>query len=233
MLCAENLSQLNRGRVVLDAIDIHVALREIVAVIGPEAAEKTAVLECFLGLRFPSDGRVTVAGFDVARHAQEAVSHLAYIPARVDLPRTRSGLAHTREYCALYGRRIPDAVLRTTLVRGGVALEGHERRIADYSSAQRRKLALTLATLKNADGLLLDEPTCDLNASDTDPLVRSLRGIRKRGTAVLLATHDLAFARRIATRVVLLERGAVVETFDPNASRRAFHADSYLAELVA
>lgn len=69
-------------------------------------------------------------------------------------------------------------------------------------------------------------------AGKTAALVETLRRIGKRGAAILLATRDFAFAQRLATRVVLLERGAAVETIDPQASRRAFHSDSYLADLV-
>jgi len=49
---------------------------------------------------------------------------------------------------------------------------------------------------------------------------------------ILIATRNFAVAQRLATRVVVLERAAVIETFDPNASHHAFHAESYLAELV-
>lgn len=233
MLAIDHLTLVHGGRTVLDALDLRVAPREIVALVGPEGAGKTAALECAAGLRKPEAGRIVVAGIDLAREPHEAALHLAFVPRHLDFLGTRTGLRHTRDICALHGRRIPESVLRAALLRGGLPHEWHERRIADFSPALRRKLAVTLAVLKNTDALLLDDPTCDLDAHDLDSLVRSLRAIRKRGLAILIATRDLAFARRIATRIVLLERGAVVETFDPNASRRAFHADSYLADLLA
>jgi ABC-type multidrug transport system ATPase subunit len=96
-----------------------------------------------------------------------------------------------------------------------------------------RKLAIAHATLKNARALLLDEPTHGLDASDIEPLITSLRLIRKGGAAILLATRDLAFAQRVAARVVHLEHGAIIETSDLTTSRRAFHADSYLSHLVS
>jgi ABC-2 type transport system ATP-binding protein len=228
----ETLTLRHLGRTVLDCLDFHVAPREIVALVGPEGAGKTAALDCILGLRRPDGGRVVVAGFDVARAPRETAAHLSCVPACIDLPATHRALAHTREHCERLGRRIPDDVLRAALVRSGIPFEWHERRIADFSPALRRKLALQLAVLRHPEALLLDDPTGDLDAADTDGLVRSLRGLRKRGMAILIATRDFAFAQRLATRVVVLERGAVVETFDPNASRRAFHAESYLAELV-
>jgi ABC-type sulfate/molybdate transport systems ATPase subunit len=80
--------------------------------------------------------------------------------------------------------------------------------------------------------LLLDAPDAGLDEGDLADLVLALRRIRKRGTAVLLATRDLEFAHRLATRIVLLEHGSIVETIDPNVSRRAYQEDSYLTALL-
>lgn len=66
MLRADNLTYRHGGRVMLDALDLQVDSREIVALVGPDAAEKTAAIECFLGLRVADAGCVCVAGFDVA-----------------------------------------------------------------------------------------------------------------------------------------------------------------------
>ena len=233
MLRLENLTLHSAGRIILDALDLHVAPREIVALVGAEAAGKTAALECCLGRRRPDSGRVLVAGLDVARSPHEATLHLSSVPAHPDLPSARTGFAHLRESCVLRSRRIPEAILAATLVRDGIPTEFHHRRIADYSTALSWNLALTVAILGNATAVLLDDPTAGFAGAEIDALVVRLRRIRKGGTAILLATRDLAFARRLATRVVLLERGVVVETFDPNASRRAHADESYLAELIA
>ena len=232
MLTVTQLTLVHRGRTVLDALDLHVATREIVALVGPAEAGKTAVLECIAGLRAPTAGRIAVAGFDPTREPREAAAHLAFAPARLEFPETRTGLAHARDCAAAHGRRIPEPVLRAALLRAGLPTESHDRRIAGYAPALRRKLALALALLENTNALLLDEPAADLDAADTTALIETLRRIRRRDAAILLATRDLAFAQRLATRIVLLEEGAVVETIDPHASRRTFHADSYLAELV-
>lgn len=78
----------------------------------------------------------------------------------------------------------------------------------------------------------VDNPTTDFDKEDLYHFVASLRRMRKRGKAILLATRDLDFARRLATRIVLMGNGAVVEVNDPNASRRMFNTTSYLAEPV-
>jgi ABC-2 type transport system ATP-binding protein len=143
-----------------------------------------------------------------------------------------SGLGYARAICAERGQYLADAVLRAGLLRAGVLPEWHERWIAGYSPAQRLQLALAVATLKNARALIIDDPAADLEGTDPDHFVASLRRLRKRGKAILLATRDLDFARRLATRIVLMENGTVLETIDPNTSRKTFNAGSYLAELV-
>lgn len=232
MLLAENLTFRRSFRRVLDQVDFHVAPSELVALVGPAGAGKTSVLECFLGRHRPSAGRVCIDGSDLATLGDTAASLVAHVPAELAFPANARLLAHVRHTCTQLGRRIPEPILCDTLVRGGISGEWHEQKLGECSPAVQRALALTLAALKNAPALFIDEPARDLTETETDALILNLRKIRKRGAAILLATRDLDFARRLATRVVLLERGAVVETFDPNASLRAHRAESYFSALV-
>ena len=232
MLRANYLTHRSSGRVVLDALELEVAPREIVALVGEAGAGKTATLECFLGLRAADAGGVCVAGYDVATEPASAAAHVAAVPAQLALPERASGLGYARTACAERGQHLSDAVMHAGLLRAGVPLEWHRRRIAEYSPARRRQLALAVATLKNAPALVIDDPVRDLEGAELDHFVASLRRLRKRGRAILLATRELDFARRLATRIVLMENGTVLEVIDPNTSRQRFKADSYLAELV-
>ncbi len=232
MLRAENLTCLRGGRAVLDQIDLHVLPGETVALLGPAGAGKTAVLEVFAG-RLPAvSGRAFVAGADLFRDPAAAFAAVAYVPSQPIFAPAVSGLGHLEEVCARLGRRIPAAVLRATLERSGLAPFWHGQRVREYSPAARRQLALAAASLKNAPVLLLDDPTADLAAPETDHLAESLRRLRKRGATILLATGDEAFARRVATRLIVLERGAVSVAAELTVSRSAHRADSYLAALV-
>jgi ABC-type multidrug transport system ATPase subunit len=229
MLIAENLTCRRGGRIALQSFDVHVGPREIVALVGPEHAGKTTALECFLARHPLAGGRVVIDG--VPAHTAAAASLVACVPAELTLPAGAFVLSHVRNVCLHRGRRIPDAVLRATLERNSVSVAFQDARIRDCSPSVQRHIALTLAWLANAPALLIDDPTRDLAAA-IDTMVVNLRSLRKSDRAILLATRDLDFARRIATRIVLLDRGAVVETFDPNASRRTHEERSFLAELI-
>lgn len=232
MLLIENLTCQRASHMALEAVDLSVGPREIVALVGPQGAGKTTLLECVLGLHAIASGRVSIDGMPLHHGGAAMSAVLAHVPAQLTLPPAVRVIAHLRDTATRLQRRMPEAVLRSVLERGGVAADWHERRIIDCPPAIRRKLALAAATLHNAPVLLLDEPARDLDAHDTDELVASLRRIRKGGAAILLATRDLDFARRLATHIVVLHSGNIVEAFDPNASRVAHRADSYLAQLV-
>jgi len=232
MLTVENLTKRFDGRTVLEDLDLIAAPGEIVALVGEAASGKTTTLELCCGQRAADRGRVTVAGFDVNRDAANACRHLAYLPSCPEFSVSRTGFTQVRESCMFFGRRIPESALRAALVLGGISVEWHDRKIGHYSTALRRQLALVVAILMRPDVLLLDDPTRDLEPSETDKFVATLRRLRKRGATILLATRDLAFARRLATRIAVLERGSLVEVFDPNAPRHATQANAYLADLL-
>lgn len=232
MLRAENLVCRRAGRTVLDQLDLRVLPNEIVALVGPDAAGRTAVLEVFAGRLPVASGRALVAGADVAADPAAAFAAAAYVPASPVFAPAVSGLAHLEEVSARLGRRIPAAVLGATLERSGLAPFWHGQRVRDYAPAARRQLAFAAASLKNAPVLLLDEPTADLAPPDVDHLAESLRRLRKRGATILLSTSDHAFARRVATRLVHLEQGTVAATAELTVSRTDHRAESYLSALV-
>ena len=232
MLHAENITLVAHGRVILDRLDFAVSPREIVALVGPAAAGKTAALDCLAGLRPFTSGRVEVAGCDLARDPLTVATHLAYVPEDPVLPSSPTGIEHTRDHCARLGRRIPDSFLRSALAEAGLASSYHDRPIADYPLPLRRLFAHALALLRRPSVLLLDEPAAGLDAAATAALIASFRRLRRGGLAFVIATRDLTFAQRLATRLVLLEAGSVVETLELQSSRQTHAADSYLAALI-
>jgi ABC-2 type transport system ATP-binding protein len=232
MIRLHALSVRHRGSPVLHDIDLRVAPGELVALVGPAGAGKTALLEVLLGRLRPESGEACVDQFDLRTQPAECRSCIAWVPATPEFDLDATGTEWLRRRCLQLGRTMPEPVRRQALVRGGIDPVWHETRIAGWPTRLRRRLALTAATLENAPALLLDAPDAGLDEGDLADLVLALRRIRKRGTAVLLATRDLEFARRLATKIVLLEHGAVVETIDPNLSRRAYQDESYLTALL-
>jgi len=214
----------------LHDVSLSVERGELVALVGPAGAGKSALLECCAGRRAPAAGCLRLDDAELTPGL--AASALAYVPATPFLPGEQRLAAHVRAECARCGRHMPPEVIAAALARGGVPGEWHQVPLAACPPAIRRKTAFTIATLRNVELLLLDEPLRGLGSDDIAPFTASLRRLRKAGSALLVATRDLAWAREVASTLVLLDEGAVTEVLPLHASRREHHAGSYFAALV-
>src|SRR5450759_4095044 len=167
-------------------IDLEVRRGEVFGFLGPNGAAKTTTIRCLLDLLRPTAGRITVLGLDPRRDGIALRRRLAYMPGELRLPErmTAAGLA------AAIGR-----------LRGGfdtrrrdelAARLDPDRRMRDLSSGNRRKVALLLAFLADAELLVLDEPTNGLDPLMQREFLRLVREARERGTTVFLSSHVLS-----------------------------------------
>jgi ABC-2 type transport system ATP-binding protein len=189
------------GRAALAGASFAVRRGEIVALLGPNGAGKTTAIRILLGLRRPDAGVVRLCGRDPT--AAAARRSVGWTPQETDLPETlRVGelVDFTRLH---YPHPAPRA---TVLERFG--LDGLARRQAGgLSGGERRRVAVALAFAGEPELVVLDEPGSGLDRSSRGGLWAAIRRSASSGHAVLLATHDLAEAEALATRIVLLQRG--------------------------
>ncbi len=208
-------------REVLAGLDFDVRAGEVVAMLGPNGAGKTTTIEILEGFRMRSAGHVSVLGTDPA-HAGEQWR------ARVGLVlqswrdhakwRVRELLAHVGGYYARYATPEiprpwdPDELLDLVGLRAQAAA-----RIGRLSGGQRRRLDLAIGIVGRPELLFLDEPTTGFDPAarrEFHDLVHRLTD-RERAT-VLLTTHDLAEAEKLADRVLILAGGRLVGDGSPD-----------------
>src|SRR4029453_10930488 len=195
--------------VAVDLLDLEVQPGECVALIGHNGSGKTTTLRLVAGLLEPSDGRVTVAGGDLEEG--EARGALSFVP---DSPLLYPDLT-VREHLELVG-----------LAHGiGDDLDGRVAQLlelfeltsrADFlpgqlSRGMRQKAQLACALVRPFKLLLLDEPVVGLDPPPQQALHRILVAAKQDGAAILLPTHQLAFAAGLADRAVVLHDGRAVE----------------------
>lgn len=200
--------------VALGALDLQVDGGECVALMGPNGSGKTTAAALICGLLEPTDGAARVCGFSIHQepHAVTARAHLAYVP---DTPALYDDLTvgdHLRLVAAAHGVAGGDLEERCAELLVLLGLE--ERALflpGQLSRGMRQKTAIACALIRPFSLLVLDEPVVGLDRHSVDVLKGIVREALASGRAVLLMTHSDAFAGEVATRILQIEEGHVVE----------------------
>ena len=205
-------------RTAADDLGLTVAAGEIVALLGPNGAGKSTVTRICAGLVRPDTGTATVAGAP-AGERRDAVG-LLLSEDRAWYWRL-SGRANLEFFAILHGLPRPRARERADEVLGAVDLDdAGDRRVGEYSSGMRARLALARALVPRPEVLLLDEPTRSLDPLAAIAFRDLVRAEAARGAAILLTTHDLHEAADVADRVLVLHRGRIVARAGSGATAR-------------
>ena len=197
--------------VAVDGVSFTADAGEVVALLGPNGAGKTSTIEALEGYRRPDSGTVSVLGWDpIANHGT--------VVRRIGVMLQEGGLypgIRTGEVLRLFAAYHDDPADPDELL-ARVGLADHARATARrLSGGQQQRLSLALALVGRPEVAFLDEPTAGLDV-DGRLLVRDVvREQRDAGACVLLATHDLAEAEKVADRVVIVDRGRVVADGTP------------------
>jgi ABC-2 type transport system ATP-binding protein len=207
------------SRTVVDNLTFEVARCEIVALLGPNGAGKTTTMRLIAGLIAPTSGRVTIDGTVMSAATGERlrtrIGLLTEAPGLWDRLSVRENL---RIYAGLYGIPAADRAIARLLEL--FDLHAHESaRAAELSKGMRQKVALARALLHEPSVLLLDEPTSGLDPEITRAVRRLLEDRRAAGCAILVSTHNLDEAERLANRVAVLQARLVA--LDTPAALRA------------
>ncbi|MGU3287942.1 ABC transporter ATP-binding protein [Methylobacterium mesophilicum] len=205
------------ARKALDGLDLCLQAGEVYALLGPNGAGKTTTINLVLGFLKADTGEVRVCGIDAGAEPIAARVRIAYIPEQVALYPGLSGLENLRYFATLAGLDLDRNEAGRLLGEAGLAEEARKRPAGAYSKGMRQKVGIAIALARRARLLLLDEPTSGLDPSAAADFSGMVRAAAERGTAVLMATHDLYRVREMADRVGVLAAGRVVEEIDPKS----------------
>lgn len=193
----------------LRGVDLDVPRASITAVLGANGTGKTTLLRVLATLLRPTAGEVRVLGEDVSTGGDRIRRGTALMTPAGHLYEELTGLENLRFAARMGGVRpsIPD--LRKRLARVGLA-EAAERRVRGYSTGMRKRLELARVGLRPLDLVLLDEPLTSLDDEGVELVREAVRSWREAGAAVLIASHRMDGATRLADRAIRLEAGVVV-----------------------
>jgi ABC-2 type transport system ATP-binding protein len=232
MIAAAGLTRRFGSRVVVDNVSFEVAPSEIVALLGPNGAGKTTTMRMLAGLIAPSAGKVFIKNTELERTTagflRRLIGFLTETPGLWDRLTVRENLA---VYARLYSVRDPDRAIDRVLDLLELRTASSVR-AAELSKGMRQKVALSRALLHEPSVLLLDEPTSGL-----DPEIRrSVRNLlderRAAGCAILVSTHNLDEAERIADRVAVLH-GKLIAIDHPDALRERLTTGRLLVRFAS
>jgi tungstate transport system ATP-binding protein len=195
---------------VLHDVHLELPLAERTIVVGPNGAGKSTLLQAIHGLVTPVSG--TVEGIDA--EGRPIAPRYALVFQRPVMLR-RSALGNVEHALRVAGVPALERTARAARALDSVGLAFAAQRPARrLSGGEQQRLAIARAQALNPDALLLDEPTSSLDPAAGAAVERHLLAWSRSGRGFVMATHDLAQARRLAQQVVLLHRGQVVEYGD-------------------
>ncbi len=228
------------GRAVLDGIDLAVAERETVCILGGSGAGKSTVLRLILGLIHPDEGEIIVTGRDMSTASFEEVLEM-----RREMGMVFQGAALFDSLTVLDNvgfylfehTRLPQDEIRRKVENALEVVDLEPNDVmhllpSELSGGMRKRVGVARALIHEPRLLLYDEPTSGLDPITTrtiDDLIRKLQ--RELGVTSVVVTHDLESAFRIADRLALLYEGEIVFEGDPEEMRHSDHP--YVREFIA
>ena len=199
--------------VAVDRLSFRAEAGEVLALLGPNGAGKTSTVETLEGYRRASDGSVRVLGLDPQRDHTELVPHIGVMLQRGGVY-PMLGQAQVLDLFARYydDAEDPDALL--DLVGLGSVRRTPWRRL---SGGEQQRLSLALALIGKPTVVFLDEPTAGVDPEGRLVVRETIAGLRRRGICVILTTHELTEAERLADRVVIISHGRKLAEDTPAA----------------
>lgn len=219
-----NVNDLNKSfgsNHVLRGIDLHVQRGEVVCIIGPSGSGKSTLLRCINMLEQPTSGNIVVLGRE-----------LTHIDCDIDEARTRIGMVFQQfnlfphmtalENICVAQRKVlrrskAEAEMKGLQLLARVGLtEKADAYPGQLSGGQQQRVAIARALAMDPDVMLFDEATSALDPELVGDVLNVMKALAEDGMTMLVVTHEMGFASNVATRVVFMDGGVIVEQGPPS-----------------
>ena len=201
----------------VDNLSIELNQGSITALLGGNGAGKTTTLSMLLGLLLPSEGKISIFGYDFIKNRYPALKRMNFSSPYVDLPQRLTVRENLTVYAKLYGLKdVRNAVFE--MIETFRLEEFADSRLRKLSAGQKTRVSLAKALINHPELLLLDEPTASLDPETVGWIRAFLKEYQEesKGT-ILLASHDMKEVEQLCENVLLLRRGKLVEEGSPEA----------------
>jgi len=231
---AANLTKTYGGGVrALDGLSLEVEAGTIFGLLGPNGAGKSTTVKILTTLSRADSGEARVAGLDVVRDAERVRRSIGVVGQKPGLDPDATGRENLEMQAELYGvrgaerrRRVDDLLTQVGLSEAGGRLA------KTYSGGMQRRLDVALGLVHRPKVLFLDEPTTGLDPEARAELWREIERLaREQEMTILLTTHYLEEADRLASRLVIVDRGRIVAQGSPDELKSELRGDTVQVEL--
>lgn len=205
---------------VLKGINEHIEQGEVVAVIGPSGSGKSTFLRCINKLEEPTYGHIVIDGSDITNE-------------KIDINRVREKVGMVFQHFNLFpNMKVIDNLMLAPMKVKNISREEAERTARKYlqkvgledkadsfpsrlSGGQKQRIAIARSLCMNPDIMLFDEPTSALDPEMVKEVLDVMKELANEGMTMVVVTHEMGFAREVATRVLFMDRGNILEQGEP------------------
>ncbi|WP_417849283.1 ABC transporter ATP-binding protein [Thalassoglobus sp.] len=206
MIEVSKFRKIYSGTVAVEQVDFLVQPGEILGLIGPNGAGKTTTLRSLCGLTVPTEGTLSICGFDIEKQPLEVKKRIAYIPDDPPLFPELTVEQHLAFTASVFS--VADAKDKASeLLQTFELTSKRTTRASDLSRGMRQKLAICCSYLHAPEVILLDEPMTGLDPHGIRKLKESLQQRAAQGTSVIISSHLLAMVEDICSTVLILKEG--------------------------
>jgi ABC-2 type transport system ATP-binding protein len=212
MLKADDLSKrYEDGVLAVDHLNLGIRPGEVYCLLGANGAGKTTTINLFLNFIPPTTGTCYIKGIDVTKDPLEAKKYVSFVSENVMLYGNFTARQNLEFFAKLGGKtNLAKEQYYQVMRRVSLQEKAFEQRVKTYSKGMRQKLGISIAIIKDAPAVLLDEPTAGLDPKAAEEFLEILGELKNEGKAILMSTHDIFRAKEIGDRVGIMKEGRLV-----------------------
>ena len=208
-----NLNKNYNNFLAVKNINFKIKKGSIVGLLGPNGCGKTTTIGMLLGLIKPSSGTVLINGQNIENEniRTNILEKMNFISPYVELPKKLSVEENLKVYGKLYGvKDLNEKIFE--LMKNLNLYEFKKKKTGELSSGQKNRVSLAKALINDPEILLLDEPTASLDPDVGDYIRSYLESFAsKKGTTILLASHNMNEVERLCTEVMMMKNGKIID----------------------
>jgi len=197
--------------VAVDRLTFEIPAGQVFGFIGRNGAGKTTTIKMMMGLLEPTDGTVSLGGFDIHEEPREAKAITGYLPDHPYLYDKLTGREFLAFVAGLYGVPERDRESRSEELLADFALAERAGELTEtYSHGMKQRLALAAALVHQPQILVLDEPMVGLDPQGAQDFQKLLQSLAGQGVSIFLSTHSLSVAETLCDSIGVLDRGRLI-----------------------